>query len=124
MCIRDRPQLVAAAYTYNKQDDKLTTNYAMDRVAGTLVTQGSKEGVQPVVSPNTGTLFTVGALGTGPIQDASMDIADVTGAAYAALRSSAQAPTRLYTIDLSSGRASLIGTLGDGTPVLGLAIEP
>jgi hypothetical protein len=119
-----KPELVAAAYTYNKVDDKLTTNFAIDRKSGMLVTQGSREGVQPVVSPNTGSLFTVGPLGTGPLEDASFDIADVSGKAFAAVRTKAQPTTRLYTIDLSSGQATLLGTVADGAPVLGLAVEP
>lgn len=120
------PRIVAAGYTYNKQDDKLTTNYAIDAGLGTLVTQGSVEpspqGRQPVVSPNTGRLFTVGALGTGALQDAAFDIADVDNTALAALRSGGR--TRLYRIDLASGAATLLGTLAGGQPVQGLAIVP
>ncbi|MDR7308430.1 DUF4394 domain-containing protein [Rhodoferax saidenbachensis] len=119
-----QPEVVAAGYTYNKKDDKLTTNYAIDRRAGMLVTQGSVEGVQPVVSPNTGQLRTVGPLGTGPLLDASLDIADVSGIAFAAVRSTSHPTTKLYTVDLSSGKATLVGTLADGAPILGLAVEP
>ena len=118
------PEVVAAGYTYNKKDDKLTTNYAIDRRSGTLLTQGSVEGMQPVVSPNTGQLRTVGPLGTGPLLDAAMDIADVTGAAFTAVRTANQATTKLYTIDLSSGKATLIGTVADGAAIVGLAVEP
>lgn len=117
------PDVVGAAYTYNKTDDKLTTNYALDRATGTLVMQGSREGVQPVVSPNTGRLSTVGPLGLGPLADASFDIADVSGAALAGIRKPGGA-ARLYRIDLGSGRATLVGTIGDGKPLRGLAIEP
>ena len=116
------PRLVAAAYTYNKTNDKLTTNYAIDRAAGTLVLQGSKEGVQPVVSPNTGQLSTVGALGTGPVEAAAFDISDLGNQALAALRQAGR--TRLYTLDLGSGHATLLGTVADGRPLWGLAIEP
>ena len=118
------PEVVAAGYTYNKKDDKLTTNYAIDRRSGTLLTQGSVEDMQPVVSPNTGQLRTVGPLGTGPLLDAAMDIADVTGAAFTAVRTANQATTKLYTIDLSSGKATLIGTVADGAAIVGLAVEP
>ncbi len=118
------PDVVAAGYTYNKTDDKLTTNYAIDRRLGTLVMQGSKEGEQPVVSPNTGRLRTVGALGLGPLADASLDIADVSNVALAALRPAAGGPTRLYEVDLATGRARLLGTVADGAPLRGLAIEP
>ena len=118
------PEVVGAGYTYNKKDDKLTTNYAIDRRAGTLVTQGTVEGVQPAVSPNTGQLRTVGSLGTGPLLDAALDIADVTGAAFTAVRTASQPTTKLYTMDLGSGKATLVGTVADGAPIVGLAVEP
>lgn len=119
-----KPEVVAAAYTYNKRDDKLTTNFAIDRNGGYLVTMGSAEGVQPVVSFNTGQLFTVGALGLAEMTDASMDIADLSGAAYAAVRLKSHATTRLYAVDLQTGKGRFIGTIGDGDKVLGMAIEP
>ena len=118
------PAVVAAAYTYNKKDDKLTTNYAIDRRLGSLLTQGSIEGVTPVVSPNTGLLRTVGSLGLGELTDATFDIADVSGAAFSAVRTVADATTRLYLIDLSSGRAVSLGRVGDGAALLGMAVEP
>ncbi len=115
-------RVAGAGYTYNKRDDKLTTNYAIDIANGWLLTQGSREGVQPVVSPNTGTLSVVGELGTGALEDASLDIADTNNAALAALRSAGR--TRLYAVDLDTGRATLLGTVGDGRGLWGLAIAP
>jgi Domain of unknown function (DUF4394) len=112
----------AAAYTYNKNDSKLTTNYAIDVARGTLLRQGSVEGTQPVVSPNTGLLATVGALGTGAVDDAAFDIADVGNTALAALRRGGV--TRLHLIDLASGRATTLGRVADGQALAGLAIEP
>ena len=116
------PQLAGAAYTYNPRDDKLTTNYAIDRARGTLVTQGTPEGAQPAVSPNTGRLFTVGPLGTGSVDDAAFDIADVDNTALAALRRHGR--TRLHQIDLRTGRARDLGPIGDGRALWGLAIQP
>jgi hypothetical protein len=78
--------------------------------------------VQPVVSPNTGTLATIGALGTGAVDDAAFDIADVSNTALAALRQNGR--TRLHLIDLASGRATALGRLADGGAVAGIAIEP
>ena len=118
------PALAAAAYTYNKKDEKLTTNYALDLRAGMLVRQGSLEGVQPAVSPNTGRLATVGPLGTGALSDATMDIADTTGVAFAALQTSPQAPVRLYTVALESGKAGLLGIVANGAAVVGIAVIP
>jgi hypothetical protein len=116
--------LVAAAYTYNKKDEKITTNFAIDNRLGALVMQGSLEGVAPVVSPNTGLLRTVGSLGLGPFVDATFDIADISGAAFAAIRRDAGSATRLYELDLSSGQAKFIGTVGIATPLVGMAVEP
>lgn len=118
------PQLVAAAYTYNLKNDKLTTNFAIDQRLGTLVIQGSKEGVEPVESPNLGVLRTVGELGTGPVTDAAFDIADVGNTPLLALRTQADPRTRLYRVDLSNGKATLLGTLGTGVALVGLAVEP
>lgn len=118
------PDIVGAAYTYNKQDEKLTTNFALDRALGTLVMQGSREGVPPVVSPNTGRLGTIGALGLGPFADAAFDISDLSNAAYAAIRLQAAGPTQLYSVNLSNGRAERVGTVDGGAPLRGMAIEP
>lgn len=114
--------IVAAGYTYNQTDDKLTTNYALDGAAGTLVHQGSKEGVAPAVSPNTGQLTTVGSLGVGPFAHATFDISDVGNVAYAGLR--AGNATRWHRVDLATGQARFIGTVGGGEPLIGAAIEP
>ena len=119
-----RAAVVAAGYSYNKTDAKLTTNYALDGAAGTLVHQGSKEGVQPVVSFNTGRLYTVGALGTGSFRHATFDIADTGPVAYAGLRDDGERSTRWYGVDLTSGKAKFIGTVGGGEALVGAAIEP
>jgi hypothetical protein len=116
--------IVAAAYTYNKTDDKLTTNYALDGAAGTLVHQGTKEGEAPAVSPNTGRLYSVGSLGTGAFAHATFDISDLSSAAYAGLRGAGAGATRWHRVDLATGRATFIGTVGGGEPLAGAAIEP
>lgn len=113
------PRIVAAGYTYNKDNEKITTNYALDGAAGALVRQGSIEGTTPVVSPNTGRLFTVGVLGIGRFEQASLDISDVSNTAYAAIDG-----TRWHRIDLKTGAASFVGTIGGGEAVVATAIEP
>ena len=118
------PQLVAAAYTYNNKDEKITTNYVLDARLGTLVMQGSREGAVTVESPNLGVLRTVGALGVGPLVDAAFDISDVRNTALAALRTRTDQRTRLYKLDLSTGQATLVGTIAKGEPLVGMAIEP
>ena len=115
-------RIAGAAYTYNKQDGKLTTNFAIDLASGMLLVQGSREGAVPVVSPNTGELTAVGTLGVGALDDAAFDIADINNAALAALRSGGR--TRLHSVDLATGRATLIGTVGEGRGLWGMAIVP
>lgn len=118
------PGVVSAAYTYNKIDAKITTNYALDATYGTLVMQGSMEGATPVVSPNTGQLRTVGPLGAGAFKNAAFDIADVSGAAFAALTPAGASTSRWVQIDLKTGAAKVIGTIGGGEVIHGAAIEP
>jgi hypothetical protein len=119
------PRIEAAAYTYNKQDEKLTTNYAIDAGLGLLVRQGSLEGAQPVVSPNTGQLFAVGSLGLAtPLRQVSFDIADLDNTALAAVTLPRERVSRLLRIDLDTGRARVVGVIGTGEPVRALAIEP
>ncbi len=118
------PLVLAAGYTYHQQNDKLTTNFAIDARQGTLVVQGSREGAAPVVSPNLGILHTVGALGTGPLAAATLDISDVNNTALAALRTVADGRTRLYRLSLDTGVAILVGTVAQGQPLVGMAIEP
>lgn len=118
------PAIVAAAYTYNQQDAKITTNYAIDKALGTLVTQGSVEGTEPMVSPNTGQLFTVGALGISGLQQVSFDISDLNNIALIAVSTATEAASTLYQIDLATGAAQKLGTLTNGEALAGIAIEP
>ena len=117
-------RVVAAGYSYNKLNAKITTNYALDGAMGLLLHQGTKEGVAPMVSPNTGRLFTVGDLGIGPFAHATFDISDIAPTAYAGVRAAGAKATRWHRVDLTTGRATFIGTVGGGEPLVGAAIEP
>ncbi len=119
-----KPDIVAAAYTYNTANEKLTTNYAIDRHLNALLMQGTKEGVKPSVSPNLGVLYTIGNLGLGDVTDASMDISDINNIALAAVTIKSQTETLLVSIDLETGKATSLGVLGNGDKVKGFAIEP
>ncbi len=113
----------AAAYTYNKVDEKITTNFAIDTRQGVLVTQGSRENARVPVSPNTGRLFTVGALGVGPIGKVSFDIADVDNAAMIAVAPPGGSRSMLHLVDLATGATKRLGTIGSAG-IRGIAIEP
>lgn len=119
-----QPAVVAAAYTYNQQDSKLTTNYAIDKASGNLLTQGTAEGVSPAVSPNTGQLFTVGSLGLAALQQVSFDISDLKNIGLIAVSTTAEPDSTLYQVDLASGKTSKLGKLYDGKALRGIAIEP
>ncbi len=117
------PMTVGAAYSYNKADTKITTNFALDAATGALVTQGSREGVMPAVSPNTGQLFTVGATGMA-FSTASFDIQALSDVAFAALNSDGSNTSRWVTLDLKTGKATSLGMVGGGERVVGIALEP
>jgi Domain of unknown function (DUF4394) len=114
-------RVVAAGYTYNPDNDKITTNYAIDLARSQLVMMGSHESKVPPVSPNTGRVMSVGPLGVDGLVEADLDISDVKNQPLAMLRTD---QSRLYRIDLATGRATLIGPIGDGSPVRSIAIEP
>ena len=59
---------------------------------------------------------------TGPVDAAALDIADTDNTALAALRQGGR--TSLHLVNLATGTATRIGTVGDGRALWGMAIEP
>jgi hypothetical protein len=118
------PEVTAVAYTYNKDNEKITTLFGIDRTQGVLVRHGSVEGVQPFVSPDSGRLSTVGALGLGKLLDVTFDISDLRYLGLAAVRTQAEPRSVLVDVNLQTGAATALGVIGDGEPVIGLAIVP
>lgn len=114
-------QLLASAHSHH---GGASTAFAIDRSTGSLVTQGSRAGARPVVSPNFGRLYTVGPLGLAPLQDAAFDMAPRSQVALAAIRTTPEPRTGLYHINLDNGQARWLGWVGDGTALRGLAIQP
>ncbi len=112
------PRVVGSAYTASFLGSTRTTLYGIDVDRDALVRQGSDGGAP--TSPNTGALFTVGALGLDVVDVAGFDIAD-RDAAFAALVPAAGAP-QLAVINLATGAATSLGALGDGSAIRGLAI--
>ena len=86
--------------------------------------QGSKEGATPVVSPNTGLLTTVGKLGIAPFERAAFDIADISGAAFIAVTAPGARESKFHLVNLDTGAASFMGTIGGGESVRGISFEP
>lgn len=118
------PTIVAAGYTYDKTDEKITTEYAIDARLNYLVIQGSTGTAKPFISPNTGLLQAVGPLRIDSFDKASFDIADIDNAAYLVTTRQGRRDSRLYEVNLNSGQARLIGAVASDQPIVGIAIEP
>ncbi len=104
--------IVGSAYTNNFAGATTTTLYGIDSGSNSLVIQNP---------PNDGTVTPVGPLGVDFDLNAGFDIAPGSGIAYAALFTGTL-PSSLYTIDLATGAATLVGAFGGGgSAVRGLA---
>jgi hypothetical protein len=115
------PQLAAAAYDHTSTST--STLYALDVGTASLVQLGDAL-ADTTASVDTGTLHTIGALGTPFSVNGGFDIEQKNGDAFAVLTPGG-APSALYTVNLSLGTATLVGTLGGGTlTVISLAIVP
>lgn len=115
--------IVGAAYTNNFPGvaTTSTTLYGIDSVSGQLVTVG---GINSTPSPNLGQVFNIGALfndGTTFNNQVGFDIGQ-NGIAYASLNLTGQNQTQLYTINLSTGGATLVGSLG-GSTITDIAVQ-
>lgn len=120
------PAITGAAYTNNVPAAASTTLYGIDAARGTLVRVGSLAGATPVVSPNTGALTTVGALGADVVagQTLGFDIS-AQGQVLATITNPVSLTTSLYSIDLVTGDATLVGQLGAaGANYNGLSFTP
>ena len=100
------PQIEGIAYDNNIVDATSTQQFGIDGGLGILTTVGN----------NAGNLATVGSLGlANPLTtNLGFDISGDTGIAFASLQFDRAAP-QLYTIDLDTGAASLVGLFGDGS---------
>ena len=112
--------VAAAAYTNSVAGATTTTLFDIDSAADTLLRQGGADSMPP--SPNTGLLTVIGKLGVDTDAPLGFDIAPVTNVAYAALQ--VKGVSRLHTVDLTSGVATLVGDIGSKSPVRAIAVLP
>lgn len=99
--------IVAVAYSNNFVGAVSTVLYGIDSAAGTLVT---------ISNPNSGgPIMTVGSLGLGTNlnENIGFDISGLSGVAFASITTGGL--SRLYTINLATGAATLAGQIGTGT---------
>lgn len=115
------PTVTAAAYTNSFGGATTTTLYVIDTAADTLNLQGSINGTP--TSPNAGTLTSVGALGFDVTATNGFDIQPGSGIAFAALQVAGELTSKLFTVNLSTGAATLVGVIGAATPLRGLTVQ-
>lgn len=113
------PRAVGAAYTNNFAGASATTLYNIDSNLDILVRQGSNDGTP--ISPNGGQLFTIGALGFNTSDLVGFDVSGSSAIAYASLTAPAGNFSQLFTINLGTGSATLVGSIGGGVPLTSLA---
>ena len=111
------PNVSAIAYTHNFTSTPKTTLYGIDHGLNVLVRIGGVNGSPP--SPNSGVLTTIGPLGVAAGIFNGFDIVEGSNTAYAVFRG-AGGISRLYTINLGTGHATLVGTV-TGASLRGLA---
>jgi trimeric autotransporter adhesin len=112
------PSVTAAAYTNSVRGAGSTTLFVINTGNETLSIQG-----MPVTMPANGILVPQGNLNSGDVTGVSgFDINGQTGVAVAALTlASTPGVTDLFTINLSSGLATRVNTIGVNERIRGLA---
>ncbi|MCC6460216.1 MAG: DUF4394 domain-containing protein, partial [Saprospiraceae bacterium] len=113
------PSVGAVAYTNSFNGSTTTTLYNYDDSLNVITTQ---------VPPNNGTLNTLGASGlmvnlSDPSSDVDIyyDAASTQNRAYLAANVGTQATDNLYTLNLSTGAATLVGKIGFGIAITDIA---
>ena len=105
------PNVVGSAYTNNFAGATTTTLYAVDSNLDILVIQNP---------PNAGLLNTVGVLGVNTSGPVGFDIGAGGNTAFAAL--TVGGVSQLYTINLVTGAATLVGDIGGGETIRDIAV--
>jgi hypothetical protein len=106
------PRIVASAYTNSVAGATTTQLFNLDAARDALVLQNP---------PNNGTLVNVGSLGIDVGDNTGFDISAVDGVAYVAAQLGQGRSSQLYTVNLSTGAATLVGRIGGRSPLRALA---
>jgi Domain of unknown function (DUF4394)/PEP-CTERM motif len=113
------PRVVGSGYSNNFNGTAVTTLFGIDSNRDVLVMPGGPDGTP---SPNGGVLTTIGAgLGFNTSDLVGFDVSGISGVAFAAMTSPTGGASQLFTINLATGSATLVGTIGGGLTVTGLA---
>ena len=105
--------VAGAAFNSNVDGARFVTLYALDAQTDSVTSQDQL---------GDGTLVRVGPLGVDTSPDVGFDISPLDGVAFASL--TVGGVSGLYTVNLFTGAAQLIGPIGTGALVNGLAVVP
>lgn len=117
---------VGLAFDHNEAGAETSTVYALDGQSFNLVRIGGVDGTPP---PDGGDVTVVGPTGVAFSEFTGFDISP-SGIAYAVLSppspSGAPQPSQLYTLDLVTGAASVVGPVGPapGLRIVAMAVAP
>jgi len=110
------PRITGLANTNNVLGARTTSIFGIDHVENTLVRLG-------VTTPNDGFLTTVGFLNVPMSPRPGFDIAPVTDTAFLTTQLPGQFVTQLFTVNLTTGAATLVGTVGGNVILSGIAVD-
>ena len=114
------PKVTALGFTSNFSGSTTSTAFGIDPDQDTLVQLGSVGGSPD--GADTGSLTTIGALNVFATDATGLDVS-TNGSAWAVITAPLSSSTQLYSINLTTGAANLIGTVGGGLPVIDLAVD-
>ncbi len=114
------PSLVGADFT--RSNPTAGTLYAIDQTLDALLRIGSLNGTP--IAASSGQLTTIGALGVDTSGSTSLDLSPVTGIAFACLTLPGATQTGLYQINLSTGAATSLGTIGIAETLRDVVVAP
>ena len=109
------PNLAGTAYSNNIANAPSTALFAIDSDFDLLVS---------LPTPNNGKLVSVGALGLNTTDFVGFDIAAGDGTAFASLTVPPSGVSGLYTVNLTTGSVTFLGTIGNNAPLLSIAVKP
>ena len=110
--VASTPRIVASAYTNSVAGATTTQLFDLDAGRDALVLQNP---------PNSGTLVTIGSLGVDIGNNTGFDISAVDGVAYASVQVGQSSSSQLYTVNLTTGAATLVNRIGGSSPLRALA---
>ena len=106
------PNVTGSAYSNNTAAAPSTQLYGIDTNLDILVKQAN----------SAGTLTTVGSLGLNTSATTGFDIESGTGIAYAAMLPQGDSTSNLYTINLATGAATLLGQIDGGLNIVAMTV--